>query len=236
MGAAAVTTPSPSGLTPDDAAILASADPGAKIRLAVRNPKDDGTTAALAKAFSPGGGTDDFVPQERDLKVMIKTGMRAITVEALPTDGVAGVLRPGDRVDVVVTCPWGNTSGGSEVGAEGVVTETHRNSKILLQNIRILATDHSLAWDADANRQVGLVTLEVTPADAEKLTVLSDSKKGRATIRLIGRNQSDHQRVATRGAELLDLISEKVPYTSVELIRGSQRQRYPFYKPNTANK
>lgn len=217
-------------VTPVQAAAISSATPAAKLRLAIRHPEDDNNKPTQVTAFSPDAGVSAYLPQDRDLNAIIAPGMRAITVEVVPTDGVGGVFRPGDRVDVVATCPWGNTKGSSDVGAEGVVTETHRNSRILLQDIRVLATDRSLFWDTDLNQTAGLVTLEVTPVDAEKLTVLSDSKKGRATIRLISRNQNDRQRVATAGAELLDLISDKIPYREIEIIQGDKRKKQTLYR------
>ena len=217
-------------VTPVQTAAISSATPAAKLRLAIRHPDDDDNKPTQVTAFTPNRGVSAYLPQARDLNTMIAPGMRAITVEVVPTDGVGGVFQPGDRVDVVATCPWGNTTSTSEVGAEGTVTETHRNSKILLQNIRILATDRSLVWDSDLNQTADLVTLEVTPADAEKITVLTDSKKGRATIRLISRNQDDHLRVATKGAELLDLISDKIPYKEVETIRGEMKKKETLYK------
>jgi Flp pilus assembly protein CpaB len=217
-------------VTPEQAAVLASADPAAKLRLVLRNPEDDDPVDPRATAFTPAMGIGTFQSQARNLNAMIAPGMRAITVEVVSTDGVSGVFRPDDRVDVVATCPWGNLKSGSEVGAEGTVTETHRNSKILLQDVRILATDRSLVWNTDLSQTAGLVTLEVTPADAEKITVLTDSKKGRATFRLISRNLDDHLRVATKGAELLDLISDKIPYKEIETIRGDRKQKQTLYK------
>ena len=218
-------------VTPVQAAAISSATQAAKLRLTVRNPEDDSHKPTQVTAFSPTGGTTAFFAQDRDLNTMIAPGNRAITIEVVSTDGIGGVFRPGDRVDLVATCPWGNTrTTGSGVGAEGVVTETHRNSKILLQNIRILATDRSLAWNSDLNQKAGLVTLEVTPTDAEKITVLTDSKKGRATFRLISRSLDDDRKVATKGAELLDLISDRIPYREVETIRGDQKNKSMLYK------
>lgn len=215
-----------------DASALATADPAAKLRLVVRHPKDDGAGDPAVTAFSPTGGITAYAPQNRDLDTLIARGMRAITLDVAPTDGVGGVFRPGDRVDIVVTCPWGNISLQSQdkPGEQAVLRETHRNARILLQDIRVIATDRSLAWDTDPNRQAGRVTLEVTPRDAERLTVLADSKKGKNIIRLISRNQSDHQWVQTPGAELLDLLSERRPYKRVEMIRGPQRKDQTFYR------
>jgi Flp pilus assembly protein CpaB len=158
--------------------------------------------------------------------------MRAITLDVAATDGVGGVFQPDDRVDVVVTSVWGNVSleAQNKPGEKSVLKSTHRNSRILMQNIRVIATDSSLSGSTGPNRRSSRVTLEVTPRDAERLTVLADSKKGRSLLRLISRREDDDRNVATSGAELLDLISDKIPYTSVEMIRGLERKDQTFYR------
>lgn len=219
-------------VTPADAAILATVDPAAKLRLILRNPDDEGQEELQATAFAPTMGIGAFRPQPRDLDTFIAPGMRAFTLEVSPTDGVDGIFRPGDRVDVIVTCPWGNISlqAQDKPGEQAVLRETHRNSRIMLQDIRVVATNRSLAWAPGPNPTAGRVTLEVTPEDAERLTVLTDSKQGRNMIRLISRNSRDHQPIATPGAELIDLLSERRPYMRVEMIRGPLRKDQTFYR------
>jgi Flp pilus assembly protein CpaB len=219
-------------VTPVEAAVLATTDPAAKLRLVLRNPEDEDQDALRATAFSPSMGTAPFQWQQRNLDVLIAPGMRAITLDVAATDGVNGIFRPGDRVDVVVTSVWGNVALQSQnkPGETGVLKETHRNSRILLQNIRVIATDRSLAWETDLNQRVARVTLEVSPRDAERLTVLADSKKGRSIMRLISRRGDDPRQVRTPGAELLDQISDKIPYTTVEMIRGPSRKDQTFYR------
>jgi Flp pilus assembly protein CpaB len=217
---------------PAEAAVLATVDPAAKLRLVLRNPDDHIASDLPPTAFSPAMGVGTFQRQQRNLEVLITPGMRAITLDISPTDGVGGVFQPDDRVDVIVTCPWGNISLQSQdkPGEQAVIRETHRNARIMLQNIRVIATNRSLAWDSGLNETAGRITLEVTPEDAERLTVLADSKKGRNIIRLVSRSHSDQQHVNTAGAELLDLLSERRPYMRVELIRGPLRKDQTFYR------
>ncbi len=214
------------------AADLAAADPAAAIRLVLRHPEDEGPTATEATAFAPAGGRHEYAQQKRDMARLIAPGMRAITLNVAPTDGVAGAFRPGDRVDVIVTCTWGNISlkSQNQPGEEAVLRQTHRNSRIQFQDLRIVATNLSLAWENDRNQSVNRVTLEVTPADAERLTVLADSKQDSNVIRLIARNQGDRNRVRTSGAELLDLLSEQRVYMRVDMIRGPLRKEQMFYR------
>lgn len=219
-------------VTPQEAAFLATADPAARLRLIARNPADEEPTIQPATAFASDRGIGTYAAQPRDLKRLISPGMRAITLEVNPTDGVGGVFHPGDRVDIVVTCPWGNISMSEEsaAGATGILRETHRNSRIMLQKIRVIATSQSLSWEDDLNQPVGRITLEVTPAEAEKLTVLADSKKGKSALRIISRNQEDDTVAKTKGAELIDLLANQKPYLRVDMIRGEWRKDKTIYR------
>ncbi|PIE73704.1 MAG: Flp pilus assembly protein CpaB [Deltaproteobacteria bacterium] len=214
----------------DDAVAVAAANTAATFYLLLRNPEDKNRDKADSVAFESFRGISRYAGQKRDINKLVSSGMRAITLKVEPTDGVSGIFAPGDRVDVLVTCPYGNIAGGSEVGAEGVVRETHRNSRILLQNIKIAATSQSLVWESERGRAVQRVTLEVTPQDAEKLTVLADSKKGKSTLRLISRNSNDTEKIKTPGQDLLTLLTKRRPYKRVELIRGPMRQEKTFYQ------
>ncbi len=214
------------------AAAIASAEPAATIRLVLRGSGDVSSTMPESIAFAPGEGITPYEPQTQHADRLITPGMRAITIDVAPTDGIGAVFRPGDRVDVVVTCPWGNISlkAQDRPGERAVLRQTHRNSRILFQDVKVIATDQSLVWNAHDNHPISRVTLEVTPQEAEKLTVLADSKKGRAVIRLISRNRNDHEVVRTSGAELLDLLSKKRAYRRVDMIRGPLRRDQTFYR------
>jgi pilus assembly protein CpaB len=89
--------------------------------------------------------------------------MRAFTISALGVEsGVAGLMRPGNKVDVLVTIP----------GQNGPLTTT------LMEDVTILAVDQRIDARA-ANRvdphQLTSVTLLVTPDQASKLA-LAQSK------------------------------------------------------------
>ena len=82
-------------VTPEQAAVLATADPAAKLRLVLRNPEDDNSVDPRAMAFAPAMGIGMFQPQARDLETLIAPGMRAITLDISPTDGVGRDFPPG---------------------------------------------------------------------------------------------------------------------------------------------
>ncbi len=96
------------------------------------------------------------------LSALISPGMRATTIRVNDVNGVAGFVLPGDRVDILLTRDP-NSSGKRRGG--------NLQTDIFLQNMKVLAIDQ----DANENRNkpgvVKAVTLEVTPVQAQKLTL-----------------------------------------------------------------
>jgi len=92
------------------------------------------------------------------------------------------------RVDVLVT--------GMPPGHEGMMTAT------VLQNITVLSAGQTIQVDAKSQSiNTPVVTLLVTPAQAEALTLANNEGK----IQLILRNSSDQQVAPTGGRELREL-------------------------------
>ncbi len=115
---------------------------------------------------------------------MVSSPMRAISLNIGGSQGVSGMVRPNDRVDVLGTFAFPGTN-PAEMEA---VTLT------ILQNVTVLATGQQLANELldprTLRRAAGYstVTLEVTPREAE-LLVFAEQSKGRLTLAL--RNPSD---------------------------------------------
>lgn len=107
------------------------------------------------------------------LAAALQPGMRAVSVAIDDVSGNAGLTLPGDRVDLILTHNLG-TSGDMRSGPPRVASET------VLAAVRVIAVGQTLrAPDADgAAAKAGggtarTVTLEVTPRDAESVTVAS---------------------------------------------------------------
>ncbi len=113
--------------------------------------------------------------QTRGFAGIIPSDKRAVTVAVTEVTGVAGFLKAGDYVDVLVTFDT-NTVG------ENV-------SQIVLQNLLVLAVDRDTdANQAEANKDKKdvsktAVTLAVTPEEAARLTVADEKGKIRMALR-----------------------------------------------------
>jgi pilus assembly protein CpaB len=100
------------------------------------------------------------------LAAVLQSGMRAVTVGVDVVSGTAGLIWPGDRVDVVLTQAMAeaNLPPGRRFAAETV-----------LQNVRVIAIDRLLVEGADAAapdpQGARTVTLEVTAEQAERVQV-----------------------------------------------------------------
>src|ERR1035441_8928332 len=99
------------------------------------------------------------------LPAMIPPDMRAVSVKVNDVVGVAGFVGPGTRVDVLVTgSPSNNT--------QDTVTTT------VLENVEVLAAGQKIQPNAEGKPEnVPVITLLVTPADAQTLTLASTEGK-----------------------------------------------------------
>ena len=127
------------------------------------------------------------------LSITIPEGMRAVSVEVDEVIGVAGFVLPGTRVDVLATVMPGQD-------------RAQITTRIILQNVRALAADQRYQQDIDGEPQyVTVVTLLVTPAEAEALTLAAT--EGR--IQLALRNTLDSEEVDTQGRRIVSLLSTR---------------------------
>jgi pilus assembly protein CpaB len=92
------------------------------------------------------------------LPSLIPPGFRAVSVRVNEVVSVAGFVTPGTRVDVLLT---GTPGGGNE-----------QETTTVLQNVQVLASGHTLERTATGEAQnTAVITLLVTPDDAERLTL-----------------------------------------------------------------
>ncbi len=103
----------------------------------------------------------------------IAKGMRAITIQVSPPEGVAGLVLPNDRVDVLMTVSVRDLVG--LVGWKDVVLRS--SAETIMKDLRVVAINQKLSHDPkEGVAQPGnLVTLEVTPDQAERLRVSQET-------------------------------------------------------------
>src|SRR5262249_20490015 len=125
----------------------------------------------------------------------IPKGMRACTIQTPNVaTGVAGLLQPGYKVDVILTV----SGQAANDGTGGASTLT------LLQNVEILAVDQRVEAPADpkiGSKELRSVTLLVTPEQAAKL----DLGQTKGTLHLSLRNPEDDANVSASRTTLTEI-------------------------------
>jgi len=154
---------------------------GAIVEVAENEPLTESKLAPLGA----GGGLPPTIPE----------GMRAISVRTNEVIGVAGFVIPGTRVDVVVTV--------KERGAQ-----SEPISRAVVSNVQVLTA--GTRFDQEKSRADGkpipstVVTLLVTPQDAERISLASS--EGQITLTL--RNPLDVAKTETSGVRMANLLAE----------------------------
>ncbi|MCK9915523.1 Flp pilus assembly protein CpaB [Microbacteriaceae bacterium K1510] len=125
-------------------------------------------------------------PNERQfLAAALKPGMRAVSIAVDAPQSAAGLILPGDQVDVILTQTFGDTSTDPSVRS---VAET------VLRDVRVIATDQSLSTAGQPQpaahnlvpseqRTPRTVTFEVTEKQAERLVVASQLGRLQLSVR-----------------------------------------------------
>lgn len=145
------------------------------------------------------------------LSGVIAEGKRAITVRVNDVIGVAGFALPGNLVDILVSAKDENQK---------------PFSKLVLEQILVLAIAQDVGRDDTKPKVVTAVTLEVSPEQAEIL----DLARNIGTLSLALRNQVDGQHIDTHGRRIHDLFKQPVPATAVsteqKTVYRSRESRY----------
>ncbi len=94
------------------------------------------------------------------LAAMLSPGMRAVSIDVTPQSASSGLIAPGDYVDVILSKVISPASGNQ-----------YGQSRTVLRNVKVLAIDIKMAESHEKPKEAPrIVTLEVTPAQAELVT------------------------------------------------------------------
>jgi pilus assembly protein CpaB len=148
----------------------------------------EGEPILEAKLLAPG--------QVADPIQQIPKGMRLKTIAVDAEKSVAGLLGPGDRVDVQLF-----VRKDARTGIEMA------KSKIILQNIRVFAVDQTVQRSPEGGDEKTIaktVSLMLTPEQASKLSLAEQVGE----LSLIPRNPDDEELVAWSEMKIEDLLAD----------------------------
>lgn len=147
------------------------------------------------------------------LSMLIPPGRRAMSVKVNEVTGISGFVAPGSRIDVLLS-----------VGSQG---EEEPRTRIVLQDIEVLAIAQNVEQRDNKPTVVSTVTLNLRPREAEALTLAGNE----GSLQLVLRNDKDQGRIHTTGVSLDQVIggnSVTGAGPQVELIRGVDREMMTF--------
>ena len=154
------------------------------------------------------------------LPFLIPDGMRAMSIPVTPVSDMAGMILPHTRVDVLVTS-----------GEPGGQTE---RTRIVLQDVQVLAAQTTLDAPSNEPQHAEVVTLLVTPKDAERLAAAIRL----GTLQVAMRSYSDRQPIWTAGVNSRELLGLPPSLPAIQQSSGTvparkavPRQRLTLAKP-----
>jgi pilus assembly protein CpaB len=148
------------------------------------------------------------------LAALIPANMRAIAVRVDDVVGVAGFIHPDDRVDVIVTIHPMHPE------------NAEATSKVILQNVKVLAVGKELEVSNQARNQANpatVATLLVNPEESEKLAL--SATEGRLMLTL--RSWTDNQAVITGGMNASELLADSSTKPRDAVVVAPQPRRAP---------
>lgn len=163
------------------------------------------------------------------LTARLEQGKRALAVKVDEIIGVSGFIVPDDRVDVIVTTvPPGSNN------------QDNKMSKIVLQNKRVLSVAQNVEQREGKPQVARSITLEVSPEEAEKLSLASQEGQIVLALRATG-DESEAKTIGSNKRDLLAVVEaprraassgrlatpEKDKY-QVEVIQGNNRKVVEF--------
>ncbi len=141
------------------------------------------------------------------LPLLIPTGMRAMSVPVDEVGDISGFVLPHARVDVLVALSEG---GGGR-------------AKVVLENIEVLAIAQTIEQTKDEPKVEKVVTMLVTPEEAERLALASHE----GALRLAMRNYNDNKIVLTPGTDVADVLkaysNRPLPAPPLQTAQGARR-------------
>jgi pilus assembly protein CpaB len=152
------------------------------------------------------------------LAAVLQPGMRAVTVGVDAITGSAGLIWPGDRVDLILTQSIGE---GAQPAGRRVAAET------VLSDVRVIAIDQELVQGAEQSDKASrgsTVTLEVTQTQAEHVSVairlgrlsLSVRSAGMSPMRSAG---TEPQPATTWARDVSPALANETPAKTESVMR-----------------
>lgn len=160
---------------PDSYYLRGQADEQALVGAVVRRPLAVGEPLTPAAIVKPG--------ERGFLAAVLEPGMRAISVPIDEAAGNAGLVLPGDRVDLILT---------QTINADGDAGGARRVSETVLENLRVIAMGRRLSsGEGEEGQASRTATLEAAPDAVEKVALANELGKLALSLRSLAVSDTD---------------------------------------------
>jgi pilus assembly protein CpaB len=166
------------------------------------------------------------------LAAVLTPGRRAVSVAVDAVSGTAGLIWPGDHVDLILT---------QQIDDPSVSIGCRYAGETVLKDVRVIAIDQQLVQGgtsntADTSQQSRTVTLEVSPEDAEKVAVATRLGKLELAVRPVdaGTPVDDKDHAVTCSRDVSSAIGnmrvtpQAASEPSMHVYSGSNDKEYKF--------
>lgn len=145
------------------------------------------------------------------LAAVLTPGMRAISIDVNEPSSVAGLVFPGDRIDVLLNMQFTLESLEGE-------TSNYRpqTSETVLENVRLLATDRNLNDIEGDAKKIKTVTIEVTPKQAEMIKVAASMGQLALSLRGLAKPEGQSSGPTVASAETMATPASFFTQTATE--------------------
>lgn len=203
----------PDVTTPETYLMRGTNDEAELVGAVVRQPVAVGQPVTVGSIVKPG--------ERGFLAAVLEPGMRAISVPVDEASGNAGLIFPGDRVDLILT---------QTIEVAGDPAGSRRVSETVLQDVRVIAMGRRLkadgAEEGAGGQQARTATLEATPAAAEKVALVTELGKLALSLRSLAFADTAVTAPAARLTWDTDvspaLRPENQPRSSLSVVRGDK--------------
>jgi pilus assembly protein CpaB len=203
-------------------------DPADAVSMVASAPIKKGEQILTTKLLSPG--------LETGLSMQVAPGKRAVAVPIDESRGVAKLIRPGDRIDIITA-----TESGRGQNAQTTV-------RTLMQNVTVLATGVNITnqvprkLETAANGSQSFrrlngdvsftsITVEVTPREAQDLIGIMASSPGGIFFTLRNTNDVNTETLATSNPTMARATVEDAPRLPASVIAPAPPRMQPRRLP-----
>ena len=145
-------------------------------------------------------------PRQRGfLAAVLRPGARAVTIRVGPATSHAGLIDPGDRVDVILS---------AELAADG--GERNVYARTIVEDIRVVAIDRRIGSGTDSTAggegeeagrtEMMTATLEASPAQGDRLVLGEHEGRLSLAVRSLAGAQSSDPATASQAVDLREML------------------------------